>query len=248
MERYELKSYDPFPLKVGDSHTIGDFTFSFERSSKKTTHRYHYGGNRTVWSCHFCIEDNKTGDKRKSKLDLGWNVDAKKQDLNLMKAILLVRKRYSRRLTLFAFQKSKPASAYRWGRTDARIKTGTTASSELTGSYIPSGMGWLDTTDDFMVRLKIVLDKDNKEWTQRRREERKSGNLVKGQLNDVEDTIRTKELMALRPMLADAESAIATLLSKGNNYTKKQADDVGNALYKINNGQGLMVMLKKWGK
>jgi len=244
MKRFELKVYDPFPLELGQSRTVDDFVFSFEKVSKVNTNSINNSKNQCIIHC-FCVTDTKTKERRESQLHLGWGINDD-ANIDFMKAMLNLRKRYNRHNTLYAFQMVKPGVRYGWEQNTTL--SGTSNSHYLTVNCVPTGEAWLATDDDFMVRLSDTLTKDNAEWRKERREARKSGLLKKGELNSLEDIIRTKELMNILPLLADVESAIAILLSKGDNYTKSQAQGVSDSFAKFSDGTKKMITLKKWGK
>jgi hypothetical protein len=256
MERYELKGYDPFPLSMGESRVLGDFTLSFAKKTippTQTHGRYPYKiPEQTI--CFFSVRDSVTGDARMSELDLGWEVntgrvDAGVETLDSMKAILAVRKRYTRRGTLFAFQKKKTNTSgrARYGYRDRRTD-GTSNSGDITTGRMPYGEEFIDDGDDFIERFAIELTKDNEEWKKDRRTKRKAGELKKGAFSDVEDAIRTKELMVTLPQLADLESALATLIGKGDNYTRSQVEDVMKTMNKVEDGSKKLLSLKKWAR
>ena len=166
----------------------------------------------------------------------------RKNGLEFLKRVLIERKKYGVKNTLYAFQNTdKPERD--WGSS----KTKRIMRSCDLNKRTPQGISWLNTADAFMANLKATLELDNKEWASGRRELRKKGVQLKGKRSDIEDTIRTKELMEILPLLGDLQSSLSVLLSKGDNYTKTQVDSLNKAQAKIRWGDRLMVTLRKHG-
>ena len=243
MKRCELKKYDPFPLNVGESRTVDGFTFSF-RYGAIGRQDFTTGPMQTRTCYQFCIEN--AGDERISEFVAGYwygatKAEHKTKPIVFMENSLRTRKIYTKNNILWAFQK---------GRTDYHKGVHQhPASSTVISRQWPSDQKINHPNDPWLLGLKTALEKDFKTWKAERKVFKKTQgtNTLKNHRSDVEETIRTNDLMECLPMIADLESAIACMRAKGDKYTKSQVTDISDAINKLRYKSALLKLRKHGG-
>ena len=222
MERFELKKYDPFPLNVGESRTVDGFTFSFNYGKLKYNTFSGLPGDDLCY--YFSV---KCEEELCSSAINVWDIEPNQhlsEPLQFIQTIMVKRKLYTLSNVLWAFQthsKDQNRKKVVQGRTYTQIQY----------SYNRSmAFPW----DDWNVKLKAALEKDFKAWKSERKAFKKSlpagDNDLANHRSDLEDTIRTKDLMECLPWLADLESVLSVLMGKGETYSKIDVSDVSKMI------------------
>lgn len=244
MQRFELKKYDPFPMRVGESRKLGQFVLTFDYGVVARHNVAHPGAPAVQLNTYyFSISDGTT--TRYSPIAPGyWPPEFHKKDaVSFMEFLLKERRRYTIQNVMTAFQPGKVG----WNGRPTDPET----SSMLKYNYF--GMDPLKRPNDpWNVELAKVLMADFKAWKKERRAFLKNNNIknMNSHETDVEKVIKTRDMMEVMPLfdnLDDCIRAVQNARAKGENYTKQQIADVSEAINALKACSGLM-RLKKHGK